>query len=139
MATPKGLAARAVLELTDGRKVYIEVQDGSMFVKFYTVYTVRGKGRAREYQANPSLNRNYANSIEEAAEKMVKHFNTFGTAKVKQTKVKIYRKKLYKQRFKMRPDELGLTRVRPLFNPPNQTTPNLFTRKQKPLSFEGGF
>jgi len=129
MATPKGLAARAVLELTDRRKIYIEVQDGSMFVKFYTVYTVRGKGRAREYQANPSQNRNYANSIEDAAEKMVKHFNTFGTAKVKQTKVKIYRKKLYKQRFKMRPDELGLTRVRPLFNPPNQTTPNLFTRK----------
>ena len=121
MATPKGLAARAVLELTDRRKIYIEVQDGSMFVKFYTVYTVRGKGRAREYQANPSLNRNYANSIEAAAEKMAKHLHTFGTAKVKQTKVKIYRKKLYKQRFKMRPDELGLNRVRPLFNPPNHS------------------
>ena len=45
MAIPKGLAARAVLELTDGRKVHIEIRDGSMFVKFYTVYTVRGKGR----------------------------------------------------------------------------------------------
>ena len=130
MATPKGLAARAVVELTDGSKIYIEVRDNSKFVQFYTVYTIRGGyGRAREYQANLSLNRNYANSIEAAAEKMAKHFNTFGTAKVKQTKVKIYRKKLYKQRFKMRPDELGLTRVRPLFNPPNQTTPNLFTRK----------
>ena len=129
MATPKGLAARAVVELTDGRKIYIEVRDHSKFVQFYTVYTIRGRGRAREYQANPSLNRNYANSIEAAAEKMAKHFNTFGTAQVKQTKVKIYRKKLYKQRFKMRPDELGLTRVRPLFNPPNQTTPNLFIRK----------
>ncbi|HEX9385295.1 MAG TPA: hypothetical protein VF918_03170 [Anaerolineales bacterium] len=131
MATPKGLAARAVLELTDGRKIYIEVQDGSMFVNFYTVYTIRGggRGRAREYQANPSLNRNYANSIEGAAEKMAKHFNTFGKAKVKKTKVKVYRKKLYKQRFKMRPDELGLTRVHPLFNRPKQTAPNLFTRK----------
>ena len=131
MATPKGLAARAVLELTGRRMICFEVQDGSMFVNFYTVYTIRGggRGRAREYQANPSLNRTYANSIEGAAEKMAKHFNTFGTAKVKQTKVKIYRKKLYKQRFKMRPDELGLTHVRPLFNPPNQTTPNLFTRK----------
>ena len=121
MATPKGLAARAVVELTDGRKIYIEVRDNSKFVQFYTVYTIRGRGRAREYQANPSLNRNYANSIEDAAEKVAKHFNTFGTAKVKQTKVKIYRKKLYKQRFKMRPDELGLTRVRPLFNPPNHS------------------
>ncbi|MCI0562906.1 MAG: hypothetical protein MN733_30870 [Nitrososphaera sp.] len=129
MAAHKGLAARAVLELTDRRKIYIEIQDASMFVKFYTVYTVRGKGRAREHKPNPSLHRTYANSLEDAAAKMAKHFNTFATAKVKQTKVKIYRKKLYKQRFKMRPDELGLTRVRPLFNPPNQTTPNLFTRK----------
>lgn len=127
MATPKGLAARAVLELTDRRKLYIKVQDGSRFVKFYTVYTVRGTGRAREYQANPSLSRNYANSIEAAAEKMAEHFNTFGTAKVEKTKVKIYRKKLYKQRFKMRPDELGLTRVHSLFKPPN--TPTIFTRK----------
>jgi len=128
MTTPKGLAARAVLELTDGRKIYIEVRDNSKFVQFYTVYTIRGgRGRAREYQANPSLNRNYANSIEAAAEKMAKHFNTFGTAKVKQIKVKVYRKKLYKQRFKMRPDELGLTLVRPLFNRSN--APNLFTRK----------
>ena len=129
MATPKGPAARAVLELTDRRKIYIEIQDGSMFVKFYTVYMVRGRGWAREYKVYPSHPRTYANSIEDAATKMAKHFNTFGTAKVKQTKDKIYRKKLYKQRFKMRPDELGLTRVRPLFNPPNQTTPNLFTRK----------
>ena len=127
MAIPKGLAARAVLELTDGRKIYIEVRDNSKFVRFYTVYTIRGRGRAREYQANLSLNRNYANSIEAVAEKMTKHFNTFGTAKVKQTKVNVYRKKLYKQRFKMRPDELGLTRVRPLFNHPN--TPTIFTRK----------
>jgi exonuclease III len=127
MATPKGLAARAVVELTDGRKIYIEVRDNSKFVQFYTVYTIRGRGRAREYQASLSINRNYANSIEAAAEKMAKHFNTFGTAKVKHTKVKIYRKKLYKQRFKMRPDELGLTRVRPLFNRPKAV--NLFTRK----------
>ena len=129
MATPKGLAARAVLELTDGRKIYIEVQDGSMFVKFYTVYAIRGRGRAREYKVYPSHPRTYANSIEDAATKMAKHFDKFGKAKVNKMSVKIFRKRLYKKRFKMRPDELGLTRVRPLFNPPNQTTPNLFTRK----------
>ena len=55
MAIPKGLAARAVLELTDGRKIYIEVRDDSMFVQFYTVYTVRGRGRARRtIKRNPS-------------------------------------------------------------------------------------
>ena len=129
MATPKGLAARAVLELTDRRKIYIEVQDGSMFVKFYTVYAIRGRGRAREYKVYPSHPRTYANSIEDAATKMAKHFDKFGNAKVNKVTVKIFRKRLYKKRFKMRPDELGLTRVRPLFNPPNQTTPNLFTRK----------
>jgi hypothetical protein len=129
MAIPKGLAARAVLELTDRRKIYIEVQDGSMFVKFYTVYMVRGTGRTREYKVYPSHSRTYANSIEEAAEKLTKHFNTFGTAKVKQTTARVYRKRLYKKRFKLRPDELGLARVRPLFRPPNRTVPNLFTWK----------
>jgi hypothetical protein len=129
MATPKGLAARAVLELTDGRKIYIEVQDGSMFVQFFTVYGTRGRGRAREYKAYPSHPRTFANSIEDAATKMAKHFDKFGSAKVNKTTVKIYRKKLYKRRFSMRPDELGLARVRPLFGPPNRTAPQLFTRK----------
>jgi hypothetical protein len=131
MATPEGLAARAVLELTDRRKIYIEVQDGSMFVKFYTVYAIRGRGRAREYRVYPSHPRTYANSIEDAATKMTKHFNKFGNAKVNKTTVKVYRKKLYKKRFNMRPDELGLTRARPLFDPPNRTAPQLFTRKRE--------
>jgi hypothetical protein len=34
MATPKGLAARAVLELSDRSKIHIEIRDGSMFVQF---------------------------------------------------------------------------------------------------------
>lgn len=55
---------------------------------------------------------------------MAKHFNTFGKAKVK-----IYRKKLYKQRFKMSPDELGLVRVRFLFNRPKQIAPIFSTRR----------
>jgi hypothetical protein len=131
MATPKGLATRTVVKLTDGRKIYIEVRDNSKFVQFFTVYTIRGRGHSREYQANPSLNHSYANSIEAAAEKMAKHFNTFGTGKVKQTKVKVYRNKLYKRRFKMRPDELGLARVRSLFDQHKQITPNLFTRNSE--------
>ena len=129
MAIPKGLAARAVLELTDRRKIYIEVLDGSTFVKFYTVYAIRGRGQAREYTVYPSHPRTYANSIEDAATKMAKHFDKFGNAKVNKMTVKIFRKRLYKKRFKMRPDELGLTRVRPLFGPPNRTAPQLFTKK----------
>ena len=129
MAIPKGLAARAALELTDGRKIYIEVQDGSMFVKFYTVYAIRGRGQTREYKVYPSHPRTYANCIEDAATKMAKHFDKFGNAKVNKMTVKIFRKRLYKKRFKMRPDELGLTHVRPLFGPPNRTAAQLFTRK----------
>ena len=67
MAIPKGLAARAVLELIDGRKVHIEIRDGSMFVKFYTVYTVRCKGRKRTTERESFRDRNFATSIEEAA------------------------------------------------------------------------
>jgi hypothetical protein len=129
MATPKGLAARAVLELTDGRKIYIEVKDGSMFVKFYTVYAIRGRGRAREYKVYPSYPRTYANSIDDAATKMAKHFDKFGNGKVNKVTVKILRKRLYKKRFSMKPDELDLTRVRPLFHPPNRTVSQLITRK----------
>ncbi len=108
MAIPKGLAARAVLELTDGRKVQIEIRDGSMFVKFYTV---RGKGRKRTTERESFRDRNFAASIEEAAGKLEKHFNTYGSAKVQKTTIKIYRKRLYDKRFKMRPDELGLARI----------------------------
>lgn len=111
MTVPKGLAARAILELSDGRNLHIEIRDGSMFVKFYTVYTVRGRGRRRRIERESFRDRNFAASIEEAARKLEQHFNTFGKAKVKQTRTKIYRKRLYTKRFQMRPDELGLARI----------------------------
>jgi hypothetical protein len=129
MAIPKGLAARAVLELSDGRKFHIEIRDSSMFVKFYTVYTVRGKTRRRTVERESFRDRNFAASIEEAARKLEQHFNTHGKAKVIKTTVKIYRKRLYTKRFKMRPDELGLARVRTLFDRHKQITSNLFIRK----------
>ena len=129
MAIPKGLAARAVLELTDGRKVQIEIRDGSMFVKFYTVYTVRGKGRKRTTERESFRDRNFAASIEEAAGKLEKHFNTYGSAKVQKTTIKIYRKRLDDKRFKMRPDELGLARIH------NSLDDYLRKRQQSPATF----
>ena len=134
MATPKGLAARAVVELTDGRKIYIEVQDGSMFVKFYVVCTVRGKGRRRTVERESFRDRNFAASIEEAAKKLEQHFNTYGKAKVNKTMTKIYRKRLYKKRFKMRPDELGLARIHNSLDGymrKRQQPPAIFTRITK--------
>jgi hypothetical protein len=129
MAIPKGLAARAVLELTDGRKVHIEIRDGSMFVQFYTVYSVRGKGRKRTTERKSFRDRNFAASIEEAAGKLEKHFNTYGSAKVQKTTIKIYRKRLYDKRFKMRPDELGLARIH------NSLDDYLRKRQQSPATF----
>ena len=129
MAIPKGLAARTVLELTDGRKVHIEIRDGSMFVKFYTVYTVRGKGRKRTNERESFRDRNFAASIEEAAGKLEKHLNTYGSAKVKKITIKIYRKRLYNKRFKMRPDELGLARIH------NSLDGYLRKRQQSPATF----
>ncbi len=111
MTTPKGLAARAVLELADGRNIQMEIRDGSMFVKFYTVYTVRGRGRRRKVESESFRERNFASSIDEAALKLEQHFNTYGKAKVKKTTTRIYRKRLYAKRFRMRPDELGLARI----------------------------
>jgi hypothetical protein len=111
MPIPKGLAARAVLELTDGRKVYIEVKDGSPFVHFYTVRIVDFRNRHRRITECAGRSRNYGANIEEAAGKMAMHFNTYGNAKVARTTVRIYRKRLYEKRFQMGPDELGLARV----------------------------
>lgn len=111
MTIPRGLAARAVLELSDGRNFHLEIRDGSMFVKFYSVYTVRGRGRRRKVERESFRDRNFAASIEEAARKLEQHFNTYGQTNVKKTTIKIYRKRLYAKRFKMRPDELGLARI----------------------------
>jgi hypothetical protein len=111
MTIPKGLAARAMIELEDGRKFHIDIKDGAMFVQFYTVYMVRCKGHKRKAERQSFRDRNFASSIEEAAKKFEKHFNTYGKAKVKNTTIKIYRKRLYSKRYQMRPDELGLARI----------------------------
>jgi len=111
MPIPKGLAARAILELTDGRKVYIEVKDSSPFVHFYTVRIVLQHNHKRMITECAGRSRNYAASLEEAAVKMAVDFNTYGNAKVRKTTVKICRKRLYQERYRLRPDELGLARI----------------------------
>jgi hypothetical protein len=134
MTIPKGLAARAVIELEDGRKFYIDIRDGSMFVQYYTVYMVCGKGRKRATGCESFCDRNFASNIEEAAQKFEKHFNTYGKAKAKKTTIKIYRKRLYNKRYRMRPDELGLARI---YNDlsgylrKNKNLPATFIRKEE--------
>jgi hypothetical protein len=111
MTIPKDLAARAVLELTDGRKIYLEVRDGSPFVHFYTVRIVDCRNHRRKVTECPGRSRNYAANIDDAAAKMAMHFNTYGNAKVAKSTVRIYRKRMYEKRYRLRPDELGLARI----------------------------
>jgi hypothetical protein len=111
MTIPKGLAARAVIDLDDGSRFYIDIKDSSMFVQFYTVYMVGGKCRKRTTECESFRSRNFAPNIEDAVKQFEQHFNTYGKAKVKNTTIKIYRKRLYNKRYKMRPDELGLARI----------------------------
>jgi hypothetical protein len=132
MPIPKGLAARAILELTDGRKVYIEVKDGSPFVHFYTVRIVDCRNHRRKVTECAGRSKNYAAGIQEAAEKMAMHFNMYGNAKVMKTTVRIYRKRLYAKRYRLRPDELGLARIYNTLDWYNQKPKpkiRIFTRK----------
>jgi len=142
MTIPKGLAARAILDLSDGRTIYIEIRDGSMFVQFYTVYTARGKGRWKTVERESFRDRNFAASIEEASRKLERHFGTYGKVKVKKTTVKIYRKRLYSKRFRMRPDELGLARVDNLLHyymKKLRPSPAIFIRNEEAALVESGF
>jgi hypothetical protein len=142
MTTPKGIAARAILELSDGKKIHIEIRDGSMFVQFYAICTVRGTGRWRTVERESFRDKNYATSIEEAAEKLEQRINTFGRTKVNRKTIRIYRKRLYAKRFQMRPDELGLVRVDNLLHyymKKLRPSPAIFIQKKEAALVESGF
>jgi hypothetical protein len=109
MAIPKGLAAKARLKMDDGEKVYIEVRLGSPFCHFYTLYAVRGRKR----KPLISRNRNVAeDGIEQLVEALVRHYRKYTARNVLETKIWIYRKRLYRKLLDADPSDLGLTRVR---------------------------
>ena len=109
MAIPKGLAAKARLKMDDGEKVYIEVRQGSPFCHFYTLYAVRGRKRTPLI----SRSRNVAeDGIEQLVEALIRHHRKHTTRKVLETKVWIYRKRLYRKLLDADPSDLGLTLVR---------------------------
>jgi hypothetical protein len=119
MPIPKGLAARAVIETDCGKpKLYIEIREGNRFSNFYYTYTVVGRGRGRVVTPGTPRHRGFADSLEDAVEKIVKVMKTHAkrnrTEIQIQTTIRIYRKRLYRKLLSMRPDELGLTRVRAL-------------------------
>ena len=117
MSIPKGLAARAVIETGRSKpKLHIEVREGNRFSNFYFTYTVVGRGRGRVVTPGTPRHRGFADSLEDAVEKIVKVMKTHAkrnrTEIQIQTTIQIYRKRLYRKLLSMRPDELGLTRIR---------------------------
>ena len=119
MATPKGLAARAVIETGRGKpKLYIEVREGNRFSNFYYAYTATGRGRGRIVTSAVPRHRDFADSLEDAVEKIVKVMQDHAKRNRREiqihTTIRIYRKRLYRKLLSMRPDEPGLTHVRPL-------------------------
>ena len=119
MPIPKGLAARAVIETGRGKsKLYIEVREGNRFSNFYFAYTVIGRGRGRIVTSAIPRHRGFADSLEDAVEKIVKVMKAHAKRNRREiqihTTIRVYRKRLYRKLLSMRPDELGLTRVHPL-------------------------
>lgn len=117
MSIPKGLAARAVIETGCRRpKLYVEVREGNRFSNFYQTYTAVGRGRGRMVTPGIPRHRGFADSLEDAMEKIVKAIKTHAKRNRTElhihTTVRIYRKRLYRKLLSMHPDELGLTRIR---------------------------
>ena len=136
MAIPKGLAARAVIETGRGKPMlYIEVREGNRFSNFYYTYTAVGRGRGRIVTPGIPRHRGFADSIEDAVEKIVKVMKAHAKRNRREvqihTTIRIYRKRLYRKLLSMRPDELGLACVRPL--PDRRIQSN--TNKPLPASY----
>jgi hypothetical protein len=116
MTIPKGLAARAVIHSnTMKSKMVIEIREGTRFANFYHTYSVTGRGRNRTITPGLSRHRGFADSLEEVVEQIVKAMKAHAKRQkvdlVMHTTIHIYRKRLYRKLFAMRPDELGLTNV----------------------------
>jgi len=136
MAIPKGLAARVIIETDSNKsKLYIEVREGNKFSNFYYAYTVMGRGRARIVTPTAPRHRGFADTIEDAAEQIAKAIQAHAKRKKTElqihTTVRIYRKRLYRKLLAMRPDELGLSIVRPLPDRRTQSRAN----NHLPVSF----
>ena len=111
MTIPKGLAARAVIELDDGRRFYIDIKDSSMFVQFYTVYMVRYKGRKRTTDEDHSA----SVTLPPLSKKLRRNLKSTSTPTAQQKSKTRQSRSIVSacttSAIRMRPDELGLARV----------------------------
>ena len=105
---PKGIVARATINIDTGKVVYIEIKRKPSFYSFYTMYNVDGKKKREPLLA--SLNQGMAKDLEEAVRMITARWWT-GNGRVTSTKVVIFRKKECRRLLDTDPSELGLTRI----------------------------
>ena len=105
---PKGIVARATINIDTGKVVYIEIKRKPSFYSFYAMYNVDGKKKGVPLLA--SLNQGMAEDLEEAVRKITARWRA-GNGRVTGTKVVIFRKKEYRRLLDTDPSELGLTRI----------------------------
>ena len=108
MTMPKGIVARATINIDTGKVVYVEIKRKPSFYSFYTMYNVAGKKKGKPLLA--SLNQGMAKDLEEAVRKITARWWA-GNGKVTGTKVVIFRKKEYRRLLDTDPSELGLTKI----------------------------
>ena len=105
MTMPKGIVARATINIDTGKVVYVEIKRKPSFYSFYAMYNVDGKKKGVPLLA--SLNQGMAEDLEEAVRKITARWWA-GNGRVTGTKVVIFRKKEYRRLLDTDPSELGL-------------------------------
>ena len=108
MTMPKGIVARATINIDTGKVVYIEIKRKPSFYSFYAMYNVDGKKKGEPLLA--SFNQGMAKDLEEAVRKITARWWAVN-GRVTGTKVVIFRKKEYRRLLDTDPSELGLTRI----------------------------
>jgi hypothetical protein len=108
MTMPKGIVARATINIDTGKVVYIEIKRKPSFYSFYTMYNVDGKKKGKPLIA--SLAQGKADNLEDAVRKITARWWA-GNGKVTSTKVVVFRKKEYRRLLHTDPSELGLVHI----------------------------
>lgn len=115
--------ARLTVTREDDSKVFVEVHADATFIEFYRFYTQQGRRRSTKKQIrsasrNEGLHPVNCHRQQPGLEILAIRFmrNRFGNSPIKTVKIKYFSKRGYKKLINAAPDQLGLTKVRTLFD-----------------------
>ena len=115
--------ARLTVTRQDESKVIVEVRADATFHQFYAFHTQQGRKRStktftRWGSRNEGLQPVNAHLQVPGLEILALRFlhNRFGKSPVVSTRIRFFSKKAYRKLIRMTPDELGLTKVKALFD-----------------------